>query len=145
MDSIPERPSSGARTRHSTGCRILVAEDDPDLRMLIAAALGRDGHDIVTAADGTEILELLAATIGEPESTRQFDLIVSDVRMPGWSGLDVLAGLRHYPLVPPVVLITAFGDEQLHADARRLGAVATLDKPFDVDDLRAVVGATLGR
>jgi CheY-like chemotaxis protein len=126
--------------------RILLAEDDADLRFLLAAALARDGHLITEAADGTEILEQLAATLatlGEPEPTPQFDLIISDIRMPGWSGLDVLAGLRHYPVVPPVVLITAFGGEQLHADARRLGAVATLDKPFDLDELRAIVRAAL--
>jgi DNA-binding response OmpR family regulator len=123
--------------------RILLAEDDPDLRSLLAAALALDGHQITEASDGTEVLEQLAATLGEAEPVPGFDLIISDIRMPGWSGLDVLAGLRHYPVVPPVVLITAFGGERLHADARRLGAVATLDKPFDLAQLRAIVCATL--
>ena len=123
--------------------RILLAEDDADLRFLLAAALAMDGHQITQAADGTEVLEQLAATLGEPYPVAGFDLIISDVRMPGWSGLDVLAGLKQYPVVPPVVLITAFGGERLHAAARRLGAVATLDKPFDLYQLRAIVDATL--
>jgi DNA-binding response OmpR family regulator len=125
--------------------RILVAEDDPDLRSLIAGALTEDGHEVVEAADGARSLELLDATLGGPDPSPGFDLIVSDVHMPGRSGLEVLAGLRHHPVAPPVVLITAFGDEQVHADARRLGAVAMLDKPFDLDDLRAVVRAALRR
>jgi DNA-binding response OmpR family regulator len=124
------------------GRRILVAEDDAELRGLIAGALRRDGHDVVQAADGTEILELLAATISD--GVAPFDLIVTDVRMPGWTGLDLLAGLRNHAFGPPVVLMTAFGDERLHASARRLGAVATLDKPFELDVLRALVGAALG-
>jgi CheY-like chemotaxis protein len=123
--------------------RILLAEDDADLRLLLAAALAMDGHHITQAADGTEVLEQLAATLGEPEPVAGFDLIISDIRMPGWSGLDVLAGLRQYPVVPPVVLITAFGGDRLHATARRLGAVATLDKPFDLYQLRAIVDAAL--
>jgi DNA-binding response OmpR family regulator len=115
--------------------RILLAEDDAALRDLMAAALARDGHEVVEASDGSEVLDLLA------EET--LDLIVSDVHMPGWSGLDVLAGLSRDPASPPVVLVTAFGDSQLHADALRLGARATMDKPFDMDQLRAVVESVL--
>jgi DNA-binding response OmpR family regulator len=124
--------------------RILLAEDDPALRSLLATALATDGYDVVQAADGREVIQLLACSLAEEEGERPvFDLIVSDVHMSGWSGLEILAGLSRYPAPPPVVLITAFGDERMHADARRLGAVATLDKPFDVDDLRAVVSHTL--
>jgi DNA-binding response OmpR family regulator len=119
--------------------RILVGEDDTDLRQLIAASLVTDGHEVVEAADGREILALLAPTLARPGARSPFDLIISDIRMPGWSGLEVLAGLRHYPMAPSVVLITAFGDEHVHAEARRLGAAAVLDKPFDLDELRALV------
>jgi CheY-like chemotaxis protein len=98
--------------------RILLAEDDAALRGLMAAALAKDGHEVVQASDGSEVLDLLA------EET--LDVIVSDVHMPGWSGLDALAGLSRDPASPPVVLVTAFGDNQLHADPRRLGARATM-------------------
>ncbi len=68
------------------------------------------------------------------------DVVVSDIRMPGASGLDLLAGLRRDDWTTPVVLITAFGDPGgRHAEAYRLGADAVLDKPLDVDDLRLVV------
>jgi len=62
--------------------------------------------------------------------------------MPGLTGLDVLAILRCANRTTPVILITAFGDEATHAEGRELGAVAVLDKPFNVQELRtAVVGA----
>lgn len=63
------------------------------------------------------------------------DLLVTDVRMPGFSGLDVLTALRRVSVRCPVVLVTAFGDEALHQFARQLGVVAVLDKPFDVNEL----------
>jgi DNA-binding response OmpR family regulator len=134
----PAPPSRPAGRRG----RVLVAEDDDALRALMAAALARDGYEIIEARDGPEVLDLLASR-GTDAPGRPLDLIVSDVRMPGWSGLDVLAGLSRDPTAPPVVLVTAFGDEELHANARRLGARATMDKPFDMDDLRAVVQSVL--
>jgi CheY-like chemotaxis protein len=123
--------------------RILVADDDQALRGLLVTALQKDGHEIVEAEDGLQLVKYLATAIAHL-SGPQFDLVISDVRMPRWSGLDVLAGLRQTKGVPPILLITAFGDEQLHADAIRLGAVALLDKPFDVDHLRSIVSSTLG-
>jgi CheY-like chemotaxis protein len=108
----------------------------------MAAALTKDGYEVVEARDGSEVLDLLAATADEADGP-PLDLIVSDVRMPGWSGLEVLAGLSRDPAAPPMVLVTAFGDDQLHAEARRLGARAAMDKPFDMDELRAVVESIL--
>ena len=69
----------------------------------------------------------------------RFDVVVSDVRMPGWSGVNVLLTMRHQADPCPIVLITAFGDERLHEQAMKAGAFAILDKPFELDDLRALV------
>ena len=66
-------------------------------------------------------------------------MIVSDVRMPGLDGLSVLRALRRHPWCPPVIIITAFGEAGLHEEALRLGATTVLDKPFEVDRLRAEV------
>jgi len=122
--------------------RILLAEDDSAFRGLLSVSLKKDGHDITEAADGTEILEVLAADCSATGHFT-FDLVISDVRMPGWSGLDVLVGIKQLSDPPPVLLITAFGDEALHEQALHLGALATLDKPFDLDDFRAVVRAAV--
>ncbi|MFN8544355.1 MAG: response regulator [Candidatus Binatia bacterium] len=118
--------------------RILLAEDDVEMRGLIAAALEADGYDVVEAGDGLELLDALEIAASRPRDTR-FQLMISDVRMPGLSGLDVLAALRCAEWTTPVIVITAFGDDDTHAEARELGAMRVFDKPFDLDDLRTAV------
>lgn len=116
------------------GARLLLAEDDPELRRMMARALRRRGYAVVEAHDGRELVEvLLRAVTGERGLMPA--LIVSDVRMPGHTGLEVLARLRRIDWRTPVILLTAFGDPETHAEAERLGAAALLDKPFDLDDL----------
>lgn len=120
--------------------RVLVAEDQPEMRALLRRALQRRGYEVVDAADGPGLIDaivrgLLAARTQVP------DLIVTDVRMPGFSGLEVLARLRREGWSTPVILITAFGDAQLHEDAARLGAARVLNKPFAMEDLVAAVEA----
>jgi len=124
--------------------RVLVAEDDFELRRMIALALRKDGYEVVVARDGTELLELVADSFLGDGPELAFDVIVSDIRMPGWTGMQVLQGLadRDEPL--PVILITAFGDPKIHMLARDLGAVCVLDKPFEMDDLRMVVLNAVG-
>ncbi|KYF69118.1 two-component response regulator [Sorangium cellulosum] len=120
--------------------RVLLAEDDRELRLLLATALRRDGYEVLEARDGNHLLEIMGESLlssgGAP-----LDIVVSDIRMPGKSGLELLAGLRRDDWSTPVVLITAFGDPETHAEAYGLGADAVLDKPLDVDDLRVVVQA----
>jgi len=119
---------------------VLLAEDDDAMRVLLARRLRRDGFQVVEARSGYEALERLAhALISEPPVW--FDLIISDVRMPGYDGLNIVASLRHLPVHIPVILITAFGSAAAHAAAVRLGAFAMIDKPFDVDDLMTLVRA----
>ncbi|WP_437753824.1 response regulator [Sorangium sp. So ce1389] len=118
--------------------RVLLAEDDRELRRLLATALRRDGYEVLEARDGNHLLELMGESLVSSGGTPP-DLVVSDVRMPGRSGMELLAGLRREDWSTPVVLITAFGDPETHAEAYRLGADAVLDKPLDVDDLRIVV------
>lgn len=64
--------------------------------------------------------------------------------MPWASGLTVLAALRRYDWATPAILITAFGDDETHSEARRLGAAAVFDKPFDMRDLRRAARRVLG-
>jgi CheY-like chemotaxis protein len=115
---------------------VLLAEDDDEMRTLLASSLRLDGHDVIEARDGRE---LVARTGPGPDGASSYDLVVSDVLMPGAGGITVLSRLAHDESPPPIVVITAFGTEDLHAWARAIGAVATFDKPFDIDDLRTVV------
>lgn len=118
--------------------RILLAEDDAALRTLLAAALRRQGHAVTEVGDGAgaiaDLRPWLAVRRGTPP-----DAIISDIRMPGAGGLDLLTAVRHARLTMPIILITAFGATDTHAAAHRLGATAVLDKPFAADTLCRLV------
>lgn len=112
--------------------RILLAEDDAALRDVMVEALAARGHRITRCESGRALLNLLGSALVGLEPMP--DVIVTDDRMPGARGSDVLAGL-HDPDAPlPVVLVSAFADDALHARARALGALL-LEKPFEVEDL----------
>jgi len=128
-----------ARAPRTQRRRLLLAEDDAAFRTLLQVALAGDGYDVVAVTDGSELLERLSVSLSAGSANDRFDVVVSDVRMPGWTGLNVLLSMRHEANPPPVVLITAFGDERLHEQCMKAGAVAVLDKPFELDDLRALV------
>ena len=119
--------------------RILLAEDDDEMRHLLAVALGRDGYEIIEARDGTEAVGYLYPLVFRGSAAAPPDLIITDMRMPGWTGIRILEMVRAGHVPTPVILITAFGAAETHTAARHLGAAAVFDKPFDVDDLRAAV------
>jgi two-component system, response regulator, stage 0 sporulation protein F len=125
--------------------RLLVAEDDPAFRYLVASALRADGHDVVEVSNGVDLLDALGGSLIPGWGADTLDLVLSDVRMPGWTGIDALASLGHGQALPPVVFITAFGDDELHRRALLAGAVAVFDKPIDIDDLRLFVREFLQR
>jgi DNA-binding response OmpR family regulator len=118
--------------------RILVAEDDDEMRLLLAWSLRWEGYDVVQCQDGMQLLDALSTSIVEGE-TERLALVISDIRMPGISGLEILRGLQLSNKFPPMVLITAFGDEETHAEADRLGAAAMFDKPFAIEALMVKV------
>lgn len=118
---------------------MLLAEDDAPLRALLADVLRADGHEVLEARDGVELLAHIDAALVRQWHRADAFVIVADVHMPGLGGLDVLSMLRVACCATPVILITGFGDEETHAEARGLGAVAVLDKPFALDALRAAV------
>ncbi|OLD45753.1 MAG: hypothetical protein AUI48_11440 [Chloroflexi bacterium 13_1_40CM_2_68_14] len=121
--------------------RILLVEDQLEMRRLLVSVLQADGHVVVEASDGLQALTPLLGRPGDPE----IDLVVTDVRMPRCTGLDLLAFVRLERPLMPVVLITGFGDAPTHAEARRLGATAIFDKPFDLYAFRDTVRGLLHR
>jgi len=121
---------------------VLVADDDDDMRALVAATLRADGYNVLEASDGVELLDQLERALDDPRARP--DVVVTDVMMPRLSGLGVLDALKRAQQHFPVVLMTVLADVSVDIVARRLGAVGVLRKPFDIDDLRtAVVNATL--
>lgn len=99
------------------------------MRGMLEAALGRAGFEVETATNGTDLLARLDAA---QRVDRAPQLIVSDICMPGLTGLDVLSRVRQRFPDLPVILITAFGDAPTHRRARALGAADVIDKPFDL-------------
>ena len=106
---------------------------------MIVALLRTDGYDVVSVSNGVELLSVLQVSLDLESDVREFDFVISDVRMPGTSGPRAFARIGNTARVPPVLFMTAFGDEELREEAMRVGAVAVLDKPVDLDELRAFV------
>lgn len=122
--------------------RVLLAEDDAAMRALLACRLRRAGFEVIEASNGAEALQRLAQrSAGTPGTAMAIDVVVSDLRMPGCDGLKILASLQQSAACVPLILITAFGTMATHLEAERLGAYAIVDKPFDLDDLTALVTA----
>lgn len=114
--------------------RILLADPDRELRRLVALVLRRDGHYVVEAMNGSELLEAIASLV--IDGARPFDLIVAAQAIPGISGVSVLAGLRGRGRRTPFVLMT--GNPVVQTQAARLGAIV-LDRPFDAAAIRSAV------
>ena len=122
--------------------RVLVAEDDAEMRSLVADALRGDGYEVVELVDGGRLLVDIAARMKDEDDANAVDVIVSDIRMPICTGLQILAAMRDARWRTPVILMTAFGDETTRRHAESLDAVL-VDKPFEMDDLRATVASCL--
>jgi CheY-like chemotaxis protein len=118
--------------------RVLLVEDDEDMRRLVAAVLRRDGYDVVQVDGGVAMLHSLESAIASDQPDH-FDVIVSDIQMPDLTALEVLDTLRDREIPTPVVLMTAYGSDDARTDACALGAFALLDKPLKWDELRAAV------
>lgn len=140
-DSVPPTLPSPCIRRAESRTRVLLAEGDREMRSVIAAALRRDGHEVLEAHDGARLLDLIASSLVDRAGGGIPEIIVSDIQMPQRSGLEVLAGLRRDDWVTPVILLSPSADLAMHAEAYRLGADVVLDKPLDVDDLRVAVRA----
>jgi two-component system response regulator PilR (NtrC family) len=122
---------------HDNGRRstILVADDERSMREMLAIVLQREGHRVLLAEGGRAAVELLKR---EP-----VDLLVSDIRMPDMSGVDVLRAAKQTDPEVIGIMITAFASTESAVEALRLGAHDYLSKPFDVSELRAKVREAL--
>jgi two-component system, response regulator, stage 0 sporulation protein F len=129
---------------HSRRRLILVADDDRDMRLWVACSLRSVGYDVVECNGGVELLERLGSAVMNRHEV--VDAVITDVRMPGFTGLQVLEGLERAHRTTPVVLMTAYALELGEVRARNHPAVEVLTKPFDLDDLfTAIARITLRR
>jgi DNA-binding response OmpR family regulator len=116
--------------------RVLVVDDEPTVREVVAGYLRRDGHEVSEAADGPTALDLLQS---EPP-----DLVVLDMMLPGVSGLDILRHIRAHGDLP-VIMLTARADEVDRVAGLELGADDYVVKPFSPRELAARVNGVLRR
>jgi two-component system response regulator (stage 0 sporulation protein F) len=119
--------------------RILLAEDDGDLRMLLALKLQDAGFEVTEACDGKDLLERLSYAPPENGGADPFDIILSDINMPHFNALDVMIGARGRLTTTPIVLMTSFADAQTREQAHQLGVSAVLAKPLRLDDVSATL------
>lgn len=137
MQEYIENSQQSVARKADTGLHILLAEDDDELRALLVEVLVEAGHEVTECPNGWSLLGRLRDYIvmSSEKRGRDVDLVVSDIRMPGVTGLEILEGLQHREGRPPIILITAFGDRATHEWAQHCGAAAILDKPLDIEVL----------
>ena len=121
---------------------ILVVDDEPDLEALVLQKFRRQIRDgavaFVFAHDGIEALQSI-------EQHADVDMVVSDINMPGMSGLEMLPKVRAERPDVPVIMITAYGDAETRRKAIERGAVGLLTKPIDFALLRHEIDTRLGQ
>lgn len=114
---------------------VLLVEDDAEMRQMLAQVLRSNGFHVLEARDGFEGLDHLAEVVLDEEFDRTFDLLLTDQRMPGFQGLELIDAARLAGIDIPAILITAFADDATHARVRALGDISVLGKPFEMSDL----------
>ena len=112
----------------TTGGRLLIVDDDAAACRLLAEVLEREGHEVHTA-------QAVDQAVAAVEREGPFDAVVTDLRMPGASGLDLLRRLRGRDPAALVIVVTAFGDAAVTAEAIHEGAHDFISKPYDLKDL----------
>jgi two-component system response regulator AtoC len=117
------------------GATILVVDDDERLRLTLALLLRTLGHEVVDAPD-VSVAEVLLRE-------REIDLVISDLRMPGGSGMDLLEIVQRLDVGAPVILLTAYGTVEGAVHAMQRGAFDYLQKPFDADEMKVRVSRAL--
>ena len=117
--------------------RILVAEDDEGVRLLVTRALRLEGHHVETAEDGEFALEALVDADGD------FDLLLSDIRMPAMTGIELAhAANGQWPELT-ILLMTGYAEQKEAADDLARIIVGVVDKPFTIAEIRKAVGQAL--
>src|ERR1700686_3985512 len=117
--------------------RILIAEDEESIRSLVARALRQDGHEVTTASDGAEALDVLVRQKGA------FELLLTDIRMPVMDGIALaLAAARDHPDIT-ILLMTGYADQRERATGLNMLIHDVITKPFTLATIRAAVNEAL--
>lgn len=118
--------------------RVIVADDDDEMRAALCELVSGLAVEVEAASSGCDLGVLLAAN-------RPVDLLITDVRMPWLTGLQVAMAARNAGLQIPIIVITAFPDEEVEAKVKGLGQAVLLAKPFGSEDLLSLVRQSLAK
>ncbi|HUE30304.1 MAG TPA: response regulator transcription factor [Verrucomicrobiae bacterium] len=139
-ETVSRRDSPSEAAAASTGRRVLVVDDHPDVRAMFSLALSQAGMRVLTASDGHDALELIERDLQQAQEAGRrptVALIVLDLMMPGLSGFDVLRTLRaRFTELPPVLIISALDSRAHVQEGIALGAVEFVSKPIEIELLR---------
>jgi CheY-like chemotaxis protein len=116
--------------------RVVIADDNDDMRAAIRELVGTLGVDVAEAASGGDLIVLLT-------EEKPVDLLITDVRMPWMTGFQVSLAARNAGLNMPIIVVTAFADDQLRAQVERLGSASLLSKPFHPEELLSLARSLL--
>jgi DNA-binding response OmpR family regulator len=111
--------------------RIMIIEDNEEMRSLLKDFLEEEGFKIDSVSNGVDALGRL--------SRGYFDLVVTDIRMPGLSGLDILPKIRRLNPGAPIIVMTAYGSDDLQRRSLERGATIYLEKPIHLSQLRTMI------
>jgi len=118
--------------------RILVVDDERSMREMLEIFLGREGYEVEGCSSASDALTIL-------DEDKSFDLIISDINMPGLTGLDLLKTVSQSEKDIPVIMITAYGSPDSAVEAMKLGAVDYITKPFRIEEVKARISAAVER
>lgn len=125
--------------------RVLIAEDDDDLRALLAQTLEQEGHDVVELEDGFELGGYVEVSHRSVTGRIRPDVIITDVRMPGRDGLEVARQAREAGLTCPIIVVSAFANPAIRQASAELGDATFLAKPLDVEAVAASISSVARR
>lgn len=115
--------------------KILVVEDENSMREVLRILLEGENYEVITASDGLEGLSYIEKDI--------FDLVITDIKMPGANGFEVLKKVKNISPETIVIMITAFGTTEAAIEAMKLGAYDYINKPFKIDEIKLIVKKAL--
>ncbi len=111
--------------------RILVIEDDQEMWSLLKDFFSEEGFEIDSVSNGSEAFRILVREL--------FDLVITDIRMPGLTELDIIPGIKKLQPNVPIIVITGFGSDEIRDRAIARGATAYLEKPLGFHELRTMI------
>jgi len=111
--------------------RIMIIEDDEEMRSLLKDFFEEEGFETDSVSNGVDALRML--------SKDHFDLVITDIRMPGLTGLDILPRIRRLKPETPIIVMTAYGSDDVRRRSLERGATIYLEKPIHLSKLRTVI------